>query len=48
MSETTIRLLAAFMAGISACQAARWSVIAVREFLRERRAAARHGLDSPP
>ena len=30
------RIFAAFMAGICACQAAKWTVIAVREFLRER------------
>jgi hypothetical protein len=35
------RIFAAFMAGICACQAAKWTVIAVREFLRERRASAR-------
>lgn len=34
------RIFAAFMAGICACQVARWIVIAVREFLRERKAKA--------
>lgn len=34
-----MHIFAAFMAGICASQAATWSVIAVREFLREHRAA---------
>jgi len=34
------RIFAAFMAGICACQVAKWIVIAVQEFLCERKAKA--------
>jgi hypothetical protein len=40
LTGTNERIFAAFMAGICACQAAKWTVIAVREFQRERKAQA--------